>query len=57
VAYLPRQHGSVVLTFLAGAELDPAVLRQKRREVSLVGLVRFMAPFLGCTMVARFLIG
>ncbi|HEX4802303.1 MAG TPA: cation:proton antiporter [Myxococcaceae bacterium] len=49
--------GSVVLTFLAGAELDPAVLRQKWREVSFVGLVGFMAPFLGCAAVARFLLG
>src|SRR5262249_3460653 len=48
--------GSVVLTFLAGAELDPAVLRQKRMEVTVVGLVGFTAPFLGCAAVARFLL-
>jgi len=49
--------GSVVLTFLAGAELDPAVLRQKGREVSIVGLVGFAAPFLGCAAIARFVLG
>ena len=30
--------GAVLLTFLAGAELDPAVMRTKISEVSLVGL-------------------
>ncbi|RJO64387.1 MAG: cation:proton antiporter [Myxococcales bacterium] len=49
--------GAVLLTFLAGAELDPAVIRVKWKEVSLVGLVGFLAPFLGCTAVARFLLG
>jgi glutathione-regulated potassium-efflux system ancillary protein KefC len=48
---------SVMLTFLAGAELDPAVMRTKIREVSLVGLVGFAAPFAGGTAAARFLLG
>jgi glutathione-regulated potassium-efflux system ancillary protein KefC len=48
--------GSVVLTFLAGAELDPAVLRTKWQEVSLVGLVGFLAPFLGCALAAHHLL-
>ncbi len=48
--------GSVLLTFLAGAELEPAVLRRKLGEVSAIGLVGFFAPFLGCTAVARFLL-
>jgi glutathione-regulated potassium-efflux system ancillary protein KefC len=45
------------LTFLAGAELDPATLRRKWREVSVVGVVGFLAPFLGCAAVARYLLG
>jgi glutathione-regulated potassium-efflux system ancillary protein KefC len=48
--------GAVVLTFLAGAELEPAVLRAKWREVTVVGLIGFAAPFLGCTAVARYLL-
>src|SRR4030066_301531 len=40
--------GAVLLTFLAGAELEPDVLRTKLKEVSAVGLVGFFAPFLGC---------
>lgn len=49
--------GAVVLTFLAGAELDPQVLRSKLREVSVVGLVGFAAPFLGCAALAYFVLG
>ncbi len=49
--------GSVLLTFLAGAELDPAVMRAKLREVWVVGLVGFAAPFLGCAAVARWALG
>lgn len=49
--------GAVVLTFLAGAELEPAVMRRKWQEVSVVGLVGFVAPFLGCAAVARWVLG
>jgi len=49
--------GAVLLTFLAGAELDPVVMRTKLKEVSLVGIVGFLAPFAGGTAVSRFLLG
>jgi len=49
--------GAVLLTFLAGAELDPAAMRSKLKEVSVVGLVGFVGPFLGCAAVARFVLG
>lgn len=49
--------GAVLLTFLAGAELEPAVLRAKWKEVTVVGLVGFFAPFLGCAAVAYYLLG
>lgn len=49
--------GAVLLTFLAGAELDPEVIRAKLKEVTVVGLVGFFAPFLGCAAVARYLLG
>ena len=37
---------SVVLTFLAGAEVDPDLLRAKFKESFLIGGVSFLAPFL-----------
>lgn len=49
--------GAVLLTFLAGAELDPVVLRTKLKEVTVVGLIGFLAPFLGCTAIAYYGIG
>lgn len=49
--------GAVLLTFLAGAELDPSTLKVKLKEVSVVGLVGFLAPFLGCAAVAKYALG
>jgi glutathione-regulated potassium-efflux system ancillary protein KefC len=49
--------GAVLLTFLAGAELDPLAMKTKLREVLIVGLVGFVAPFLGCAALARFVLG
>jgi Kef-type K+ transport system membrane component KefB len=49
--------GAIVLTFLAGAELDPVVFRAKWKEASAVGLVGFVAPFLGCAAVAHYGLG
>jgi len=49
--------GSVVLTFLAGAELDPAVFRAKWKESSAIGLIGFLGPFIGTAMVAHFIVG
>jgi Kef-type K+ transport system membrane component KefB len=49
--------GAIILTFLAGAELDPEVFRRQWREATAVGLVSFAAPFLGCAAAARWLLG
>ncbi len=49
--------GAVMLTFLAGVELDPTALRKNSKEAFSIGLVGFFAPFLGCTAVARWLLG
>jgi len=49
--------GAVLLTFLAGAELDPASMKTKVREVTLVGIMGFLAPFLGCSALAFFVLG
>jgi Kef-type K+ transport system membrane component KefB len=46
--------GAIILTFLAGAELDPTVFRSKWRETTGIGLVAFFAPFLGCAAFARY---
>ncbi len=48
--------GAVLLTFLAGAELDPKVIQVKWKEVVVVGIVGFLAPFLGCAAVAHYLL-
>jgi len=44
--------GAILLTFLAGAELDPVVFKAKWKEATAVGCISFFAPFLGCTAVA-----
>jgi Kef-type K+ transport system membrane component KefB len=49
--------GAIVLTFLAGAELDPAIFRTKWKEAFVVGMVGFFAPFLGAAAVAHFVLG
>ena len=40
--------GAIMLTFLAGAELNPDVMKSKLKEVSIVGFIGFFAPFTGC---------
>ncbi len=49
--------GAIVLTFLAGAELDPQVFKLKWKEAGAVRLVSFFLPFLGCAAAAHFLLG
>ena len=39
--------GAVLLTFLAGAELDPTAMKAKIKEVTIVGMFGFFAPFSG----------
>jgi Kef-type K+ transport system membrane component KefB len=38
--------GAILLTFLAGAELDPVVFKAKWKETGVLGLAGFVAPFL-----------
>ena len=47
---------AVVLTFLAGAELDPEVMRRNWKEASSIGVISFLAPFLGCAAVAHYVL-
>jgi Kef-type K+ transport system membrane component KefB len=49
--------GAVILTFLAGAELDPEVMRREWKQATVVGLVAFAAPFIGCAAAAHWLVG
>jgi glutathione-regulated potassium-efflux system ancillary protein KefC len=49
--------GAIVLTFLAGAELDPTIFRVKWKEAVVVGLAGFFAPFLGAAAIAHYLLG
>ncbi len=49
--------GAIVLTFLAGAELDLQVFKLKWKEAAAVGLASFTFPFLGCAAAARYLLG
>jgi glutathione-regulated potassium-efflux system ancillary protein KefC len=49
--------GAIVLTFLAGAELDPKVFKLKWKEAAAVGLASFSVPFLGCAAAAHYWLG
>jgi Kef-type K+ transport system membrane component KefB len=49
--------GAIILTFLAGAELDPDVFKLKWKEATALGIAGFIAPFLGCAAVAHYFLG
>jgi len=49
--------GSIVLTFLAGAEIEPAVLRRKLSQTMAIGIVAFVAPFVGAMTFALLVVG
>lgn len=46
--------GSVLLTFLAGAEIDLEVLQRRWKETLTIGFLSFLAPFLGAMAYAYF---
>jgi Kef-type K+ transport system membrane component KefB len=49
--------GSGVLTFLAGAEIDPASLRAHLRASMTIGILSFLLPFAGVWLFAQFVLG
>jgi Kef-type K+ transport system membrane component KefB len=49
--------GSILLTFLAGAEIEPGVLRKFFKESMSIGLASFAAPFVGAMLYARYVSG
>jgi Kef-type K+ transport system membrane component KefB len=48
---------SIVLTFLAGAEVDPDLLKSKFKESALIGGVSFAVPFALAWAFAQFVLG
>src|SRR6266852_6410338 len=49
--------GAIVLTFLAGAEVDMGVVRRNLGASIGIGFVSFLLPYLGCMLAARYLLG
>ena len=49
--------GSILLTFMAGAEIEPAVLRKFFKESMTIGLAGFIGPFVGAMLYARYVSG
>jgi Kef-type K+ transport system membrane component KefB len=49
--------GAVLLTFLAGAEVNPSDLKNKFKETVLIGIIAFLFPFLGAFAFAYYVIG
>ena len=49
--------GAVVLTFLAGTDIDPQVVRRNFGSSVTIGLMGFFAPYLGCLVLARYGLG
>src|SRR2546426_1283455 len=49
--------GSILLTFLAGAEVDPRVMRERLKESVLIGSLSFAAPFFGAWLVCVWVLG
>jgi Kef-type K+ transport system membrane component KefB len=48
--------GSIVLTFLAGAEVDTVVLREKLAASVLIGGLSFLGPFLGAWAISAWVL-
>ncbi|MCA1645437.1 MAG: cation:proton antiporter [Chloroflexi bacterium] len=49
--------GSGLLTFLAGAEIEPEALRRHLKPTLVIGTVAFFAPFFGVWLVAQYIAG
>jgi Kef-type K+ transport system membrane component KefB len=49
--------GAILLTFLAGTEVDANVVRRNFGASVGVGFVSFLAPYVGCLLAARYVLG
>jgi glutathione-regulated potassium-efflux system ancillary protein KefC len=47
---------AIMLTFLAGSELNPDSLKSKFKEITLIGLTGFFAPFIGASLVSYYIL-
>ena len=48
--------GAILLTFLAGTEIDPGVVRRHFRSALSIGVVGFFAPYLGVLAYAHYVV-
>jgi Kef-type K+ transport system membrane component KefB len=48
--------GAILLTFLAGTEIDPQVVRRHFGPSIGIGVASFLAPYLGCLLFARYVL-
>jgi Kef-type K+ transport system membrane component KefB len=49
--------GAILLTFLAGAEIDPEIVRRKFWPSMSIGAISFAAPYVGVLLLAHYLVG
>lgn len=49
--------GGILLTFLAGTEIDMDLMRDKFKESFLIGFFSFLAPFIGCSLYTYYIAG
>jgi Kef-type K+ transport system membrane component KefB len=49
--------GAVVLTFLAGTDIDPHVVKRNFGSSVSIGLMGFFAPYIGCLLLAHYGLG
>lgn len=49
--------GAVVLTFLAGTDIDPQVVKRNFGASVTIGLMGFFAPYIGCLLLAHYGLG
>ena len=45
--------GGILLTFMAGTEIDTQVMREKYKESFLIGFLSFLVPFIGASFCSR----
>ena len=49
--------GAIVLTFLAGTDIDPHVVKRNFASSVTIGLMGFFAPYIGCLLLAHYGLG
>jgi Kef-type K+ transport system membrane component KefB len=49
--------GAILLTFLAGAEIDPRVVCKHFWSSMTIGVTGFVAPYVGVLLIARYAVG